>query len=178
MLLYVLYTFGAIIALGLGLAASRPGAFRIERSTTIDAPPERVAANIVDFHKWTAWSPWEKLDPNLQRTYSGATSGTGAIYEWQGAKQVGAGRMEVTDSTADKVTIKLDFLRPFEAHNITEFHLQPRGNATAVTWAMHGTNPYLMKVFGLFMNMDKVVGKDFESGLASLKQVSEQSINT
>ena len=175
MMLYVLYAIGAVIALSLGLAASRPDSFRIERSTTMNATPDRIASNITDLHRWTEWSPWEKLDPALQRTYSGSEQGKGAIYEWEGNKKVGAGRMEVTDVAPDKVAIKLDFLRPFKANNMTEFLLTPIDGGTKVTWVMRGPSPFTSRVFGLVINMDKLVGTDFERGLASLKQISETS---
>lgn len=174
MFIILLGGIGAIVAAILGFAATKPGAFQIQRSTTMKAAPDTIAAHIHDFHKWTAWSPWENLDPNLQRTYGGAPAGKGAVYAWEGNKQVGAGRMEITDAATQKTTIKLDFFRPFEAHNITEFRLTPRDGSTDVTWSMTGTNPYLMKVFGVFMNMDKMVGNDFEKGLSKLKSVSEQ----
>ena len=173
MLLYILYAVVALIVIALGVAATRPGSFRIERSTRVGVTPDRVAAHINDFHRWAAWSPWEQLDPQLERSFSGAPSGKGAIYEWRGNKKVGSGRMEITDITPAATTIKLDFIAPFEAHNIAEFQMLPEGSGTQVTWAMHGASPFVMRVFGLFFNMDKTVGGDFERGLANLKQVSE-----
>jgi hypothetical protein len=177
MLLYALYAVGAIIAAALGFAATKPDMFRLQRSTRVNAASDRIAANIDDFHKWSAWSPWEKLDPALQRQFSGAPKGKGAVYEWQGNKKVGQGRMEITGITPNKVTIKLDFLAPWEAHNVTEFNLVPGENGTQVTWSLEGPNDYKAKVFGLFFNMEKMVGGDFERGLASLKQVSESPVN-
>jgi Polyketide cyclase / dehydrase and lipid transport len=173
MFLYALYALGGLIVAALGFAASKPDTFRIERSARMNASPDRIASNISDFHQWSAWSPWEKLDPDLKRTYSGASTGKGAVYDWTGNKKVGTGRMEVLDVQPGKVTIKLDFLKPFEAHNITEFSLAPAGGGTNVTWAMHGASPFVAKVFGLVYNMDKTVGADFERGLANLKQVAE-----
>lgn len=164
-----------LLAALLGYAATLPDTFQVERSTTIDAPPEKVFPLVEDFHQWSAWSPWEKLDPAMQRTHSGAAHGEGAVYEWKGNSKVGQGRMEITDATSpSRVTIKLDFLEPFEAHNVADFTLQPQGNATQVTWAMHGPSPYLTKVMSVFASMDRMVGKDFETGLANLKATAER----
>ena len=166
----ILVGSGAVIAGVLGYAAMRSGQFRVERSARVAAPPDRVFAVINDFHEWKSWSPWEEIDPAMNRIHSGPANGQGAIYEWKGNKQVGEGRMEITESIpSKKVGIKLDFLKPFEAHNMVELSLVPSGNATDVTWAMTGSSPFLMKVIGLFMSMDKMVGKDFEKGLARLK---------
>ena len=163
----------AIVAL-LAYAATRPDSFRLERQTVIKAPPEKIFANLVDFNKWGAWSPWEKLDPQMKRTHSGAGSGKGASYAWAGDK-VGAGRMEILDATpSSSVKIKLDFTKPFEAHNLVDFTLVPQGDSTQVTWAMYGPMAFINKLFGVFMSMDKMVGKDFEAGLADLKAVSEK----
>jgi uncharacterized protein YndB with AHSA1/START domain len=164
-----------LIAAVLGLAATKPDTFRVERAATIKAPPEKVYVLVNDFHQWTQWSPWERMDPAMQRTHSGASSGTGAVYAWEGNKKVGKGRMEIVDSAApSKVTIKLDFLEPFEAHNTAEFVLTTQGDATTVTWAMTGPNLFLGKVMSVFASMDSLVGKDFESGLANLKAVAEK----
>lgn len=159
-------------------AATRPGEFRVQRSVRIQAPPGRVFANLDDFRRWTAWSPWEGLDPELQRTFSGAASGVGSVYEWQGNRKVGKGRMEITRSdTPGRLIIKLDFLKPFEAHNTAEFALDPiadaQGEATQLTWSMHGPAPFVSKLMGIFVSMDKMIGKDFEAGLAKLKSVAE-----
>src|SRR5206468_3186084 len=149
-------------------------AFRIERGTTIKAPPEKIFALINDFHNWGSWSPWEKMDPTMKRTHSGPPSGLGAVYEWEGNKKVGKGRMEIVESSSpSKTVIKLDFFKPFEAHNTAEFTLEPQGDSTNVTWAMHGRQPYMLKVMCLFMDMDKMVGKDFETGLANMKAAAE-----
>src|SRR5438477_8882693 len=127
----------AIVVL-LVIAATKPDAFRIQRSAIINSAPDKVFPLINDFHNWTAWSPWEKLDPALKRAYSGAASGKGAVYEWQGNKKVGQGRMEIIESfSPSKIAIKLDFFKPFEAHNTAEFTLQPQANSTGVTWVMH-----------------------------------------
>lgn len=159
----------------LGYAATRPDTFRVERSTTIQAPPAKAYAQVEDFHKWTAWSPWEKLDPNLKRTYSGAESGKGAVYEWAGDGNVGKGRMEILETAAPtKIFIKLNFTEPFKAENGTLFTFTPEGGATKVTWTMDGRNEYIGKVMSVFMDMDKMVGKDFETGLANLKALAEK----
>jgi len=158
----------------LGFAATRPDTFRYQRTASINAPPQKILPLILDFHNWTYWSPWEKLDPALRRTYGGAASGKGAVYEWEGNKKAGQGRMEITEASPSKVLIKLDFLKPFEAHNTAEFNLEPRGDATTITWAMYGPNPFIAKVMCLFVNMDKMVGKDFEAGLANLKAAAEK----
>jgi hypothetical protein len=159
----------------LALAASKPDAFRIERSQRMKASPEKIYAVINDFHRWSEWSPWEKLDPQLKRTYGGSASGQGAVYEWQGNKQVGQGRMEIREALPpSKVTIQLDFLKPFEAHNTAEFALEKQGEFTNVTWAMQGRQPFMFKAMGLFFSMDKMVGKDFEKGLDNMKGIVEK----
>ena len=151
----------------------RPGTFRLERKATITAPTEKVFSYINDFREWAKWSPWEKMDLNMQKIYSGAVSGKGSIYEWTGNNKVGMGRMEITGSTPNRIMLDLDFLKPFEAHNKTEFLLAANGDTTEVTWTMSGDLSFLMKAMHLVMNMDKVVGKDFESGLAGLKALAE-----
>jgi hypothetical protein len=174
MLKIILIVIVLLIAAVLAFAATRPGSFSVKRSTSIKAPPRKIAGLIDDFHNWGAWSPWEKLDPAMQKTYSGAAEGRGAIYEWTGNSKVGAGRMEILEASPARTTIKLDFLKPFETHNIADFTLEPAGEATNVTWAMHGPSPYVMRVMGLFFNMDKAIGKDFETGLANLKAIAEK----
>jgi uncharacterized protein YndB with AHSA1/START domain len=170
----------AVIVLVAGLcafAATKPDTFRVQRSTTIKASPEKVASLISDFHKWPAWSPWEKLDPAMKRDISGAPSGKGAVYAWEGNRKAGAGRMEITDVSPSKVTIKLDFLKPMKSNNTVDFTLQPEGGATPatnVTWVMNGPMPFTGKVMCLFFDMDEMVGKDFEAGLANLKAAAEK----
>ncbi len=156
------------------LAARQPDEFRIQRTATINAPAEKIVPHIADFHQWSAWSPYEHLDPAMQRTFGGAPAGKGAIYEWSGNSDVGQGRMEILDATPDKVSIKLDFHKPMEASNVAEFALQPKGDATDVTWAMYGPMPFISKIMCVFFDMDKMIGPDFEKGLAALKTVSEQ----
>ncbi len=156
-------------------AATKPDTFRVERTTTIKAAPEKVFALINDFHRWSTWSPYEKKDPAMKRTHSGAASGTGAIYEWDGDKNVGKGRMEITESTpSSRIVIKLDFISPFEAHNTAEFTLQAQGDSTQVTWAMYGPANYVSKLMSVFFSMDKMVGDDFAIGLNNLKTAAEQ----
>ena len=161
----------AVIAI---LAALQPTHYRIERSATINAPASVVFAQVNDFHKWEAWSPWAKIDPTMKQAYEGTQSGTGAIYTWAGNNQVGEGRMTITEShPSDLIKIKLEFIKPWSATNATDFAFKPQGNQTAVTWTMDGDNNFMGKAFGLFMNMDKMVGGDFEKGLAQMKSVAE-----
>ena len=174
MIKIILIVFVVLIAALLALAASKPGTFRIHRATTIKARPEIIFPLINDFHNWGSWSPWEKLDPAMKRTFSGAANGKGAMYAWEGNRKAGVGNMEIAQSTpSSAVTIKLDFIKPFEAHNITEFTLTPAGDSTSVTWDMHGPSPFMSKVMQVFMNVDNLVGKDFESGLANMKRIAE-----
>jgi len=156
-------------------AATRPDSFRVERSIRVSAPAEKIFHYVNDFHQWGVWSPWEKLDPGMKRTFTGPESGNGAVYQWQGNGKVGEGRMEITDATAPgRIRIKLDFLKPLEGHNQTLFNFQPVGSDTEVVWTMEGPSPYLSKLLGLFFNMDKLIGGDFEKGLANLKAASER----
>jgi uncharacterized protein YndB with AHSA1/START domain len=162
------------VAIVLILASRKPDTFRVQRSAAIQAPPEKIFAAVADFHQWRAWSPYEERDPDLQRSYSGAASGSGAVYAWEGNSNVGSGRMEILDAPPpSKVVIKLDFLKPFEAHNTAEFTFVPHGDTTNVTWLMHGPAPLLSKLMQVFMNMDNRIGKDFATGLANLKRVTE-----
>jgi uncharacterized protein YndB with AHSA1/START domain len=169
---------GVVMVLVAGVlvyATTRPDAFRIERMASIKAPPDRIFALINDFRSWRSWSPYEKLDPNMKRSLSGAPSGKGAVYAWESEGKAGAGRMEITDAAPpSKVAIKLDFTKPFEAHNWAEFTLDPEGDTTTVTWAMHGPSPYIAKVMGIFVDMDHMIGRDFETGLANLKALAEK----
>jgi carbon monoxide dehydrogenase subunit G len=163
-----------LVAALLAYAATKLDTFHVQRSANIKAPPEKIFAFIEDLHNWGAWSSWGKMDPAMKRTYSGSANGTGAVYAWEGNNKVGKGRMEITDtSPPSKVTIKLDFIKPFEGHNIAEFLLDPKGDSTNVTWAMHGPTPYMAKVMHVFFNTDKMIGKEFETGLAYLKTIAE-----
>ena len=163
------------IVIVLILAATKPDTFEVRRAATIKAPPEKIFAAISDFHQWGSWSPWENKDPAMQRSYGGAASGRGAVYAWEGNKNVGSGRMEILEaSPPSKIVIKLDFLKPFEAHNTAEFTMLPQGNATSITWLMHGPASFMVKVMHVFINMDRMVGKDFEAGLANLQRLAEK----
>jgi polyketide cyclase/dehydrase/lipid transport protein len=164
-----------LIAAILIYAATRPDALHVERTATIKAPAEKIYPLINDFHSWTSWSPYEKRDPAMKRTYSGSATGQGAVYQWEGNSDVGSGRMEITDTAApSNIDIKLDFIKPFEGHNVAKFTLQPGGDSTNVTWSMDGPSPYLGKVIGVFINMDRMIGSDFATGLANLKSIAEK----
>jgi carbon monoxide dehydrogenase subunit G len=170
----ILYVIVALIAAILIFAATKPDNFRVQRSTSIKAPPEKVFPLVNDFHRWGSWSPWEKMDPDMKRTFSGPAAGKGAAYAWQGNSKVGEGRMEIIDaSQPSKITIKLDFIKPFEGQNTAEFAIEPKGDSTTVTWTMDGPSPYIAKVMGVFADMDKMIGNDFETGLANLKTAAE-----
>jgi uncharacterized protein YndB with AHSA1/START domain len=170
-ILYILIL--AVLAI-LIYAATRPNTFRLERSTTIKAPPDKVFGIINDFKLWTGWSPWENIDADLKRTYSGSPSGVGTVYEWLG-KKTGQGRMEITEANpGKKVSLKLDFLKPFKASNITDFDLTPADGGTKVSWAMHGPLGLMQRVMHIFFSMEKMVGPDFEKGLANMKALAEK----
>ncbi len=174
-LMYIAIALAVLIAIILIVAAMRPDIFRVQRSIDINAPAEKIFPLINDYRHWGSWSPYEKLDPAMQRTFSGAPNGKGSVYEWNGNKNVGRGRMEILDATpSSKIVIKLDFFSPFEAHNTAEFTMQPKGNATNVTWAMQGPVPYMMKIMHMFMNMDRMCGDQFQQGLSSMKAVAEK----
>jgi uncharacterized protein YndB with AHSA1/START domain len=163
------------IAVVLILAATKPDRFSVRREITVQAPAEKIFPLINDFHQWVAWSPYEHRDPALKRTYSGVESGKGAVYAWDGNNNVGSGRMEILESTTpSKIVIKLDFFKPFEGHNTAEFTMLPQGGATHVSWLMHGPAPFMNKLMQVFMNLDKMIGKDFEAGLVNLKTVTEK----
>jgi uncharacterized protein YndB with AHSA1/START domain len=157
------------------LASFKPDSFRVERSAIIQATPEKVFPHINDLRNWAAWSTWEKMDPQMKKTYSTNSAGQGATYEWEGNKKVGHGRMTITESVpSSKVVIQLDFIKPFEAHNMGELTLQAQNGGTLVTWAMYGPMPFISKLFSVFVSMDKMIGKDFEDSLANLKSVVEK----
>jgi len=177
-------TFGIIVVclLVIGIAsvliaaAIKPDTFRVKRTASINAPPENIFPLMNDFRNFGTWSPYEKRDPEMKRIYSGPASGKSAVYAWDGNKNVGSGRMEILESTPpSRVSIKLDFSRPFEAHNRVEFTLEPRGGSTTVGWAMEGPVPFVAKIMHVFINMDRMVGGDFEIGLANLKLLAEKS---
>src|ERR1700716_1100399 len=163
------------IAIVLILAATKPGTFSVRRATTVKAPPEKIFSLINDFHQWGAWSPYENKDPAMKRSYSGAESGKGAVYAWDGNNNVGSGRMEILETAVPaKIVVKLDFFKPFEGHNTAEFTMLPQGDATNLVWLMHGPAPFMSKLMQVFMNVDNMVGKDFETGLANLKRLAER----
>ena len=175
----VLVIIAVILAIAIAailvLAATKPNTLRVQRSVGINAPPERIFPLISDFHQWLTWSPYEQKDPAMKRTYSGAERGKGAAYAWDGNKNVGSGRMEILDASApSKIVIKLDFFKPFEGHNTAEFTMLPQGDATSLTWLMHGPARFMTKLIQVFMNLDNMIGKDFEAGLANLKTVTEK----
>ena len=164
----------AIVAVLAVVIASQPSAFRITRSATMAAPPEAVFPQVNDLHKWEAWSPWAKMDPDCKMTFEGPATGTGASYAWSGNNKVGQGHMLITTSKpSELVLIKLDFIKPFKATNVTEFTFKPEGGRTVVTWTMSGTNNFMAKAFVLVMNCDRMVGGQFEKGLADMKALVE-----
>jgi Polyketide cyclase / dehydrase and lipid transport len=155
-------------------AQNKPDDFRIARSAEIEAQPDAIFPLLDDFRRWAEWSPWEGKDPKMMRTYVGAPAGQGAVYAWRGNRNVGAGRMEIVETSPPlRLLIDLHFLKPFEARNKAEFQLEPMGRATRVTWTMHGRAHPMMKTMHLFMDMDRMVGRDFDAGLANLKRLSE-----
>jgi uncharacterized protein YndB with AHSA1/START domain len=154
--------------------AMKPDVFYVQRSISIKASPEKIFALIDDFHNWRSWAPQDREDPTMSRTYGGAPSGAGSVSEWNSAGSGGAGRMAIKESTPPgKVSIDVDFVKPFEAHNVNEFILEPAGESTKITWSMRGTNRYFMKVMSVFMSMDRMMGKHFEIGLNNLKILAE-----
>ncbi len=167
-LLVVLVVLVAVIAM-------QPADFTISRSTTVNAPPAAVFTQVNDFRKWEAWSPWLKMDPDTKVTFDGPSEGKGAKYAWVSEK-TGEGNMTIVESQpAERVMIDLIFVKPFKADNDVDFTFKPEGTGTAVTWTMTGKNNFLGKAFGLFMDMDKMVGGDFEKGLAGIKSAAEAS---
>lgn len=174
MLLYVVLGIVVIIGVIFGIAASRPAETRTARSIRIETAPERVWPHLASFRRWEAWSPWETLDPAMQRTFSGAEEGVGAVYAWKGNNKVGEGRMEILEAeTPRRLLIRLDFIAPWSAKNRTEFTLVPSGSGTEVHWVMSGPAPMMIRVMGVFMDFEKMVGRDFEKGLTALKELSE-----
>lgn len=168
----------AVIAIILGLAATKPDSFQIQRATVIKAPPEKIMPLVTDFHNWAMWSPWEHLDPKMQRTFTGASSGKGSVYAWKGNSDVGQGRMEITEVVAPvKTVIKLDFIEPITSSNVTTFDMVPKDDKTTVTWTMTGPMPYLTKVMNVFASMDSLIGPDLERGLAKMKMTAEIPAN-
>ena len=175
MLTTILIILVVIIAAVLIYAATRPNDFVTSRTASIKAAPEAIFPLINDFKHWPEWSPYEKLDPDMKRQLSGAESGKGAVYAWQGNNKAGVGRMEIVNSVpSSRVALKLDFEKPFRANNTVDFTMAPSGQTTTVTWAMRGGRPFIAKLMGLFMNFDTLIGKDSEAGLANLKRAAEK----
>ncbi|MET0333406.1 MAG: SRPBCC family protein [Rhizobacter sp.] len=175
----ILISLAVILVLALGAllayAATRPDSFRFERSVTIAASPEKIRPLINDMRQFNTWNPYNKKDPAMKTTYRGPQAGPGAAYDFEGNGEVGKGTIQIIEPSApDTVSMKLDMLAPMEGHNLIDFKLQPQGTGTQVTWAMHGPTPYLAKVLHVVINMDKMLGKDFEAGLADLKTLAER----
>ena len=176
MLTKILLVLAVVIVALCVFVATRPSAFHIERSAGIAAPPAVVFAQVNDFHRWDAWSPWAKMDPAMKVSYAGAPAGEGAAYSWIGNSQVGEGTMTITESKpADRITIRLEFLKPMAATNTATFTFKGDGPGTDVTWAMDGNNGFMGKAFSVFMNMDRMLGAYFEQGLAQMKVAAEHS---
>ena len=175
MLKKILIGLAAVLLALVVVVSLQPATFHVERSLIMSAPPQAVAAQVNDFHAWRAWSPWEKLDPNLKRGFDGAPSGVGAKYAWAGNKEVGEGRMTIEKSEPTQIVIKLEFLKPFEATNTATFNFAKTAEGTKTTWAMDGKNNFVSKAFHLVMDMDKLIGADFERGLAAMKAQAEAS---
>ncbi|MEZ5399695.1 MAG: SRPBCC family protein [Bryobacteraceae bacterium] len=175
MLKKILIVIVALLAAFLAVAAMQPDTFTVTRTATVAAAPETVFALVNDFHEWPKWSPWEQLDPNMTRTHTGSPAGQGASYAWTGNSDVGSGRMTIAESRPNEhVRIDLEFIEPFASKSITDFSFQPEGAGTKVEWKMSGDNNFISKIFGLLMGgMDKMVGPDFEKGLAQMKSAAE-----
>jgi hypothetical protein len=176
MLTTILFVILGLLALILLAAALRPADFRYERHALIAAPPAAVFSHVNELRNWLAWSPWEKYDPTMKRTFAGPAAGVGASYAWDGNNRIGAGRMTVTESRpAERIVLKLEFFRPFACTNRCEFTFASEGNSTYVTWNMTGKNNFISRVMGLFMNMDRLIGGNFEEGLGNLRRLAERS---
>ena len=174
MALKILVGIGVVVAGLATFVALRPSEYRVARRTTIAAPPSAVFAQVNDFHHWGAWNPWAKIDPAMQQRYEGSAAGVGAVYAWEGNKEVGEGRMTIVESRPhDRIRIKLEFLKPFAATSLAEFTFRPDGDRTDVAWSMTGDVNFVAKVVHLFMDMDKMIGGNFEKGLAAMKSVVE-----
>jgi len=176
----ILLCSGAAIAAFAGgvlvLASTKPDSFRVQRTVTISAPQQAVFALVNDYRQWSAWSPWEKKDPNMKRSFSGPASGKGAAYAWDGDGNVGKGSMLITESTPERVALNLDFEKPFEGHNKVVFAIESKGLSTDVTWSMEGPSPFITKVIQVFCDMDSMIGAEFENGLAAMKAAAEKQV--
>ena len=170
----VLLVLAVVVAGFVSVVATRPSTYRVERSITIAAPVEIPFGSVNDFHKWHFWSPWDALDPKMQKTFDGPFAGPGAIYSWSGNDQVGKGKMTILDSKPyESIQIQLEFIEPWASKNTTHFTFQPAAEGVTVRWAMEGNNDFMGKAFSLFMDMDGMIGKDFEKGLATMKSLAE-----
>lgn len=175
-ILRILAVLAVAVAIFLVLVALQPSEFRVTRTGIVHASPEKAFAQVNDFHGWGEWSPWAKLDPNAKNTFEGPTAGTGAVFKWDGNADVGAGQMTIVDSKPnERILIKLAFTRPMVSECDTEFAFKPEGENTAVTWTMSGKNDFVGKAFCLFMNMDKMIGSDFERGLANMDEAAKKA---
>ena len=175
MLFWIIVAVLALIALLLIYGLLQPTNFAVSREADYNATPAKVFAQINDFKNWASWSPWDKMDSTMQRSYTGSATGVGSKYAWVGNRKVGEGSMEITDSEPSKrMQLDLHFLKPFQADNVTEFILTQKGNQTNLKWEMRGTKPFMMRVMGIAFNMDKIVGSDFEKGLINLRGVLEK----
>ena len=173
----IVIAVAVIVVLFVVIVATRPADFKITRMGRISAPVGLVFGNVNDLHKWEAWSPWAKMDPNAKSTYAGPVAGPGSSMEWAGNNKVGAGRMTIAENRPNEsIRIKLEFFKPFKATNLAEFTFKPEGDQTLVTWSMSGKNNFMGKAFGLIMNCDKMIGGQFEQGLANLNSVSQQAV--
>jgi hypothetical protein len=174
MLLTIILILAAVILVFAGIVAMQPADYRVSRTATISAPPATVFSQVNDFHNWKAWSPWAKLDPNALNTFQGPDAGTGSIFSWAGNNKVGEGRMTITESRPNElVKIALEFVKPFRSNSTSQFAFRPENGHTVVTWSMDGKNNFIAKAFCMFMNMDKMLGGEFEKGLADMKKVAE-----
>ncbi len=175
MLKKIAITIAVLLIVLLAFAATQPDEFRIERSASINAPAETIFSQINDFKSWRPWSPFEKKDPNMKRTYSGAETGVGSMYAWDGNNDIGAGSMEITEAVpSTRVVVAMHFLRPMDSKSTVAFTIVPQGETNTVTWSMYGPNNFLSKIMNVFINIDKMVGADFEAGLADLKAIAEK----
>ena len=174
MLIKIVIALAAIVVVLVVVIATRPTEFRVQRSATLSAPVPVVFAQVNDFHKWEAWSPYVKRDPAMRKSFEGAPAGVGAIYTWSGNNEVGEGRTTIIESRpGELIRIKLEFARPFASTSTAEFTFKPAGERTVVTWALDGQNGFPAKAMGLVMNMDRMIGDDFEKGLAQIKAIAE-----
>ena len=176
MLIKILIVVAVIVVVFVIVVVLQPSEYRVARTATMSAPPTAVFAQVNDFHKWAAWNPWGKIDPAMKQNYEGAPAGVGAIYKWAGNNEVGEGRMAITESRpSDLIRVQMEFFKPYAGNGTAEFTFKPEGNQTAVTWSMTGQNNFMAKAIHLFMNMDKMIGGQFEKGLADMKSIVEAS---